>query len=548
MPAENQYLASQSDRDLAFLKSWPPVIQKSIAFLAHPLVRRALPTLLISLILGAGAVVFVLSQSSNRQLFSSLPEADRAAVVNALQTGNYKFKIEDSTGAITVPASEYHKTRMALAALGLPKSATGGYDLLKDMPIGTSRAMEQARLKQSQEAELANSIAEISAVTEARIHLALPEPSVFVRDQAKPSASVFVKLAPGRILAEEHVQSIVYLVASSVPGMAPDRVSIVDQLGNLLTSTDGNSSFSESQKRLDYQRRVDAQYRERLAALLTPLVGLDNFTAEVHVDLDFTEQQQTRESFDKNNAVLRSERADDTSDGQTTPSGIPGALSNIAPPTPQVTSATSTPTPVPTRVDTRRAESYTRNYEVGKEVSVSKPAVGNVQRLSVAVVLRAAKNIKPANMQAIEQLVKNTIGFSTTRGDIVTVSIQPFAPVAEIPGTTWYKSDWIRQMVPTLLSVGVVSLLFLFGLRPLLKRVMKTASEVGNISSSQQPEQLSNTDSTHHLISAQANGAPGNYDDKVVMVKNLVSQDTARASNVFKQMLQPADESASAHV
>ncbi len=546
MPAENKFLPNQSDRDLIFLRSWPPFIQKSITFLAHPLVRRALPTLLISLILGAGAVIFILSQGSNRPLYTTLPEADRAAVVNALQTGNYKFKIDDSTGAITVPSSEYHKTRMALAALGLPKSTGGGYDLLKDMPIGTSRALEQARLKQSQEAELANSIAEISAITEARVHLALPEPSVFVRDQAQPSASVFIKLAPGRVLAEEHVQSIIFLVASSVPGMAPDRVSIVDQLGNLLTSAGSNSALSESQRRLDYQRRVDAQYRERLAALLTPLVGMDNFTAEVHVDLDFTEQQQTRESFDKNNAVLRSERSDDTSDGQTSPSGIPGALSNIAPPTPQVTSATNTPAAIPSRIETRRAESYTRNYEVGKEISVSKPAVGNVQRLSVAVVLRAAKSIKPENLKAIEQLVKNTIGFNTTRGDVVTVSIQPFAALLQIPEAAWYKSDWIAQILPNLLSVGIVSLLFFLGLRPLLKRVMKTAGDIAHGAAEAPMLQLSKDQNDRNSNQVRISSSD-NYDEKVAMVKSMVSQDSARASNVFKQMLKPQGNEQNAH-
>src|SRR3546814_820051 len=217
------------------------------AILAQPAIRRSLPMVLGTLALALVAIIYIMTRTPEmRTLFANLPEADKAAVVEALQAANFDPAVDSLTGSVQVPAGDYHKARMMLAGQGLPHSAPEGYELLNDMPLGASRALEQARRKQSQESELARSVAEIASVESARVHLALPEQSVFVRDRTSPTASVFLKLAPGRVLGEAQVRSIVNLVASSVPGLPADRVSVVDQSGTLLTRSEEHTSELKS--------------------------------------------------------------------------------------------------------------------------------------------------------------------------------------------------------------------------------------------------------------------------------------------------------------
>ena len=235
-------------------------------FMAQAAVRKAMPLIMAAAAIGAVVLLWsVLKAVDYRPLFPNLAEEDKAAVVEALQAANYKVDIDDATGAVRVAASDYHKARMLLAAQGLPKAAATGYDLLDNLPLGSSRAIEAARLQQSQESELARSIAEISGVETARVHLALPEQSAFVRERTAPSASVFVKLAAGRALGAAQVRSIVHLVSSSVAGLAADAVSVVDQSGALLTAPDSGDGLGESARRVDYQSKLEDMYRQRLS-------------------------------------------------------------------------------------------------------------------------------------------------------------------------------------------------------------------------------------------------------------------------------------------
>ena len=385
--------------------------------LAQPAVRRSLPmALLVGLIAAAALAWMTLATPTQKTLFSGLADSDKASVTAALQQANITSRIDEGTGALTVGEDDYSRARILLAGQGLPKAAPGGYQILDNLPMGVSRAVEGERLRQARETELARSIQEIDAVAEARVHLATPEQSVFVRDNAAPSASVIVKLQPGRSLGDAQVSSIVNLVASSVPGMKPEGVTIVDQMGGLLTKGANESQLGiASDERIAFQRRVEDKYRAQIVQMLTPLIGAGNFTTEVQADVDLNETQATRESYDKQ-GTLRVEQGQWTGNGKdqgAAPGGIPGALSNTPPPASTLSAPQPAPSPTPAAgsgVTTpgvpspvaavanavgdaaKASDQYSRAYDLGKEVSVSRTAPGTITRLSVAVLLRDPRN------------------------------------------------------------------------------------------------------------------------------------------------------------
>ncbi|MBC7520547.1 MAG: flagellar M-ring protein FliF, partial [Sandarakinorhabdus sp.] len=290
--------------------------------LASPAVAQARPAILVVLVLLVIAGLWMGMRSPEwRPLYGDLSDGDKAAVMTALQAGNYTARINPDTGGVEVGSGDVAAARILLAGQGLPKSARV-LDPVGDMPLGLSRAVESARLKSAAAVELAASIEAIDGVKHATVHIATPEPPVFVRDKAPASASVFVTLAPGRTLGEAQVRAIVWLVSSSVAGLAADKVSVVDQSGALLSagSTEGEAA------QLGYQVKVEAMVRERLFKLLTPLIGMGKFTAEVAADVDFTQSEASSERYAPDGAVLRSEAASRAIDSQAGPaSGVPGA-------------------------------------------------------------------------------------------------------------------------------------------------------------------------------------------------------------------------------
>lgn len=466
-----------------------PLNQIKTAF-AQPAVRRSLPmVLMIGLIAAAALAWMTLSSPTQKTLFTNLPDADKAAVTSALSTANIKSRIDDSTGSLTVAEEDYSRARMLLAGQGLPKAAPGGYAILDQLPMGVSRAVEGERLRQARESELARSIQEIDAVAEARVHLATPEASVFVRDNAAPSASVILKLQGGRSLSDAQVASIINLVASSVPGMKPDSVTIVDQMGALLTKPDGSDGVGAAgDKRIEIQRRIEDKYRAQLTQLLTPLVGAGNFTAEVQADVNLDETQATRESYDKQ-GVLRAETGNWTGnqkDGAATPGGIPGGLSNTPPPAstlqqPQpATGNPGTPQPVaggPAPDAMKQSDQYQRAYDLGREVSVTRATPGSVKRLSVAVLLRDPDKTRRTAMEInqITDLVKSAVGFDQGRNDNVTVISRKFAgaDATADSGPAWYDNAWLPVLARNGTAIVIALLVLLLGVRPIAKALMK---------------------------------------------------------------------------
>ena len=527
--------------------------------LAQPAVRRSLPmAMLVALIAAAALAWMSLSTPTQKTLFSGLPDSDKAAVTSALTTANIKSRIDDGTGALTVSEEDYSRAKMLLAGQGLPKAAPGGYAILDQLPMGVSRAVEGERLRQARESELAKSIEEIDAVAEARVHLAMPEASVFVRDNAAPSASVILKLQGGRSLSEAQVSSIINLVASSVPGMKPEAVTIVDQMGALLTkSGGGDGAGAASDARIDIQRRIEDKYRTQLIALLTPLVGAGNFTTEVQADVNLDESQATRESYEKQ-GVLRAETGNWTGNQKegaaAGPGGIPGALSNVAPAastlsTPQAQNGNPGPpvaggaAPDPMK----QSDQYQRAYDLGREVSVTRATPGGVKRLSVAVLLRDPDKTRRTAMEInqISDLVKSAVGFDAARNDNVTVISRKFAGVdaSATSGPAWYDNAWLPVLARNGTAIVIALLVLLLGVRPIAKALMKKRDDATTRPAFGQPIGEVDGDGAPSGIGVSAPVSldqlenTRGYDDRIGAVRGFTRDNPTRAALAVRDMI-----------
>ena len=523
----------------------------------NPAVKRSLPMIfIVGLVLSAALAWMALATPPQRVLFPQLPDSDKQAVVDALGAAKISSSVDDS-GGITVAEDDYHRARMLLAGQGLPKAAPGGYAILDQLPMGVSRAVEGERLRQARETELAKSIGEIESVTDARVHLAMPESSVFVRDNAQPSASVIVRLEPGRSLTQAQVRSIVNLVASSVPGMKADQVTIIDQMGALLSKpTDGSAGSTLSDERIDYQRRIEDKYRAQLNTLLTPLLGAGNFSAEIQADVDLDESQATRESYDKQ-GVVRAEQGNwaGNTPGETAPGGIPGALSNTPPAA--STLATATPGPAGATVQpgtaagapapVKTSENFNRAYDLGKEVSVTRAAPGSIRRLSVAVLLREPEGAKPrtpAEIQQINDLVKAAVGYNQQRQDTVTVISRKFSPEAVAGDVVrpWYDADWVPMAARNGTALIIALLVLFMGVRPMVKAINKrreadaTAASAAAAAALAAP--MAQPAGAGEQVSMEMLESARSYDDRVGLVRGFTRDNPARAALAIRDMIQ----------
>ena len=527
-------------------------LQQLTGLLGQPAVRRSLPFVFLVGLVFAGFLAWsMVATSPQRILFANVSDADKAAISSALEGAGIANSI-DGSGSITVAEDDYHKARMLLAGQGLPKAAPGGYALLDNLPMGVSRAVEGERMRQARETELARSIQEIDAIAEARVHLATPEASAFVRDRAAPSASVIVKLQPGRALGEPQIRAIVNLVASSVPGMQPDAVTIVDQMGALLSKSGGKDATA-GDNRIDFQRRVEDKYREQLAQLLTPMVGAGNFTAEVQADVDLDESQATRESYDKQGQVMRAEQGAWTGtskDGATSPGGIPGALSNTPPPVsnlvaPNAAGATATAAPATpaAQPQSKQTDSFTRTYETGKEISVTRATPGNVRRLSVAVLLREEPG-KPrgiAEINQINELVRATVGYNAQRQDQVTVVSRKFSVAADAgkAGPAWYEAEWVPMAARNATALVIALLVLFLGVRPLARALLKKRDDAGQRPAlpigGHNPEDAFAQVPSVSIDMLEDRG--NSYDDRVGLVRGFTRENPARAALAVRDMI-----------
>lgn len=451
-----------------------PMLSRIGAFARQPAVRRTWPW--FGGLIGAGALALTwttLVPAPQRVLYSQLGDSEKASVVAALDKAGIGYKLDDSTGALTVDADQLYKARMLVAADGALATPDTGAQTMPDLPLGASRALEGDRLRAAREHELTMTIMQIDGVEGARVHLAEPDRSVFVRDDAPASASVMVRLARGRSLSASQVTAIVNLVAGSEPGLSADAVQVVDQQGELL-SGDNN----KDNRQVELQAQMESKLRNQVSALLTPMLGQGNFSSEIQVDLDMDEVTSARESYDKD-GVVRSESESRSQSGGGAgglAQGIPGATSNTPPPAtiaspgpPQGTppgQAASAAGSSPVSGDS----SLTRNYELGRQVSVNTSAPGRVKRISVAVALSQAAMAKgkPADIDQIKQLVSAAVGADPQRGDQVAVMVRPFAK-AEVTSIPFYETTWFALVARSVAALVGVLLVLLLAVRPMLK-------------------------------------------------------------------------------
>ncbi|AVA35759.1 flagellar M-ring protein FliF [Cupriavidus metallidurans] len=432
-------------------------------------------------------------------LYSNLSERDGGAVIQSLQQMNVPYKFAEGGGAVMVPADKVAETRLRLASQGLPKSGTTGMELMDNQKFGISQFAEQVNYQRGLEGELARSIESIGAVQSARVHLAIPKPTLFVRERQKPTASVVLQLYPGRAVDEGQVAAITHLVSSSVPELTPKSISIVDQQGNLLSGTN-DRSLDASQ--LKYVQQVEQGYVKRVESILAPILGKDNIHAQVTADVDFSSVEHTDESYkpnqDPTKAAIRSQQTSESnSQGGTPVGGVPGALSNQPPAAAAAPVTTAQPPrqpgqpnppaqanqPAQTTQTTQTAEKTgpsnsrrdaTTNYELDRVVRHVQQAAGGVKRLSVAVVVNYRTKVdakgKPVTealsakeLAQIENLTKEAMGFSADRGDSLNVVNSPFtSDIKTEPEVPVWKQPQMIDLAKTGVGYLLLALLAVF--------------------------------------------------------------------------------------
>ncbi|WP_298193372.1 flagellar basal-body MS-ring/collar protein FliF [Novosphingobium sp.] len=458
------------------------MLSRTGAFLGQPPVRRALPWFAGVSAAGLTALLYLaMAPAPQRILYSDLSDSERAQVVAALDKASIAYTIDNATGAVTVGENDLYKARMVAASDGALATPETGAQMLDKLPMGASRTLEGERLLAARERELELTIMQIDGVEAVRVHLAEPEKSVFVRDNAAPTASVMVKLARGRQLADSQVSAIVNLVAGSVPSLSVDAVKVIDQHGRLLSSAKPGDT-----DRLDLQSRMEEKLRSQVSQLLTPMLGEGNFSSEIQVDLDMDQLTSARESYDKQGVVRSETQSASQGAGAGTAAGVPGVLSNTPPPPttaqPGAPGAQPTPGATPSAAATPAAtgeSSSARTYELGREVAVTNQTPGKIKRLSVAVALSGAimAKAKPAEIDQIKQLVAAAVGADTARGDQVAVVVRNFSPIAVTPPAFW-ETPWFAIIVRNVVALLAVLLTLLLGVRPLIKALKRDPAPV----------------------------------------------------------------------
>lgn len=499
-------------------------------------------------------------------LFGNLSDKESSAVINVLSSSSIPYQLDDKTGAVKVPTEKVHQARLKLAEQGLPKSSGFGLEIMEGgNGFSTSQFMEGARYHHALETELARTIGSLQPVQSARVHLAVPKSTVFLGKKQQPSASVLLQLYSGRSLTEAQVAAIVHLVGSSIPDLQPGDVTVVDQSGKLLSAPDDASELGLSARQLDYVRRVEESYVARVENLLVPMLGAGRVRTTVTTQLDFTQREETQELYDPETIVRSEQVAEDRNNGSGLNGGIPGALSNQPPP-PAPVIAAATPAPAAANpaipADAARAQAAatvpatpenesvrrTRNFEMDRTMSHTKQSVGSIQRLSVAVLIDEKRvtaedgtvtsaKVPPEELEAIQRLVRDAVGYDEARGDTVSVSSMPFyqsPPVedAEEPGLL--QSPTVQSLGKQGLAAILILAVALVLVRPLLRALGGAAGAPG------QP-----------AMPAYAGGGGGgsmglppeqrvplSYDDKVSVARQLADKNPERVAQIVRAWVQ----------
>lgn len=534
------------------------------------------------------AVVLWSQQPDYRPLYGSLNGMDVSQVVDVLNMAGIDYTVEPNSGALLVKSKDMAQARLKLASAGVaPRDNTVGFEILdRDQSLGTSQFMEAARYRRGLEGELSRTIASLNGVKSARVHLAIPKSSVFVRDERKPSASVLLELFPGRNLEPGQVQAIINLVATSVPELNKSQVTVVDQKGNLLSDQEELSELTIAGRQFEYTRRLETLLTQRVHNILRPVVGSDRYKAEVSADVDFNAVESTTETFNPDQPALRSEQAiKEQRQSSLPPQGVPGALSNqppapgaapeqlglgtanvaaVPPGQPLVDAngqqildpVTGAPMLAPYPADKR--EQATRNYELDRSISYTRQQQGRIRRLSIAVVVDDQQTVDPAtgavsyqpwtteDLARFTRLVQDAVGFDASRGDSVSVVNTPFVAdrgevIEEIP---FYEQPWFWDIAKQIIGALFILALVFGVLRPLLNNLTgakKTGKDLVALEREAQPlapelddDALSLSGSAQQIMLANPHEG---FEAQLNAIKNLVAENPARVAEVVKEWI-----------
>jgi len=540
------------------------------------------------------AVVLWSQQPDYRPLYGSLNGMDASQVVDTLTTSGIDYTIEPNSGALLVKADDLARARMRLAAAGVaPTDNSVGFEILdREQGLGTSQFMEATRYRRGLEGELARTVASLNNVKAARVHLAMPKASVFVRDERKPSASVLVELYPGRALEPSQVMAIVNLVATSVPELDKGQVTVVDQKGNLLSDQQELSELSMAGKQFDYTRRMETLFTQRVHNILQPVLGTGRYKAEVSADVDFSSVESTSEMFNPDQPALRSEQqVNEQRQSSLPPQGVPGALSNQPPgpaAAPQQAAGAAAPAgpiaagqplvdangqqimdpvtgqPMLAPYPADKREQSTRNFELDRSISYTRQQQGRLRRLSVAVVVDDQLRVDPAtgessrvpwttdDLARFTRLVQDSVGFDASRGDSVSVINTAFTASQgeEIPDIPFYTQPWFWDIVKQVLGVLFILVLVFGVLRPVLNNITGGGrgkelagsgdvelGEMGGLDGELSNDRVSLGGPQSIMLPSPSEG----YDAQLNAIKSLVAEDPGRVAQVVKEWIN-ADE------
>ncbi len=506
-----------------------------------------------SVAVGIGSVMW--SQGPDyKMLYGSLAPDRASAVVDTLNTLNIPYKIENATGSILVPNDRLHDARLKLAGSGLATGDGSGLEMMKDEKgFGVSEFMETKKYQHAIETELSRTIESLHQVRRARVHLAIPKQSVFVRERKTATASIFLDVFPGSVLEKQNVKAIVNLVASSIPDLTADQVTVVDQQGNLLSDKE-TDALAQGSRQFDYRQRVEKTYESRIEQLISPIVASGKVRVQVAADIDFASSQVSRESWNPESQVVRSEQINSDSRGGNTnakAAGIPGALSNQP-----IANTAVDAEGTDASGSTEGSKSITRNYEIERTLNHSDTPAGTIKRLSVAVVVdgRPQKNAEgkivkaapnAAELERLTMLVQNAVGYEAERGDKVTVLSADFIPdvvadAADAPG--FWQEAWFAQLMRQGLTGLGVLLLVLLVLRPAIKNLLvsnNVTSKVGNaeeggigVNGEYIGQHQPSVASLGHSSAPLQLGH--DFDQKVSFVRTVTAEDPKRVAQVVK--------------
>ena len=549
----------------------------------QPSFRRAFPTILAAITAVAAIVLFVAMREPNMTtLYASVSDAEKSKIYESLKNMGMSVELDPATGEVLIPTNDYHQARISLAAQGLPEYASNGFEEIDNLPLGVSRSVETMKLKKLQENELSRSIAEIRSVQAARVHLALPEKSVFIRNQTSPTASVFINLKSGRQLDQTQVRAITNLVASSVPGMSQDGVSIIDQSGRLLSYSPDNPNEVMADSQLAYRMRLESIYRSRIQSLLGPIVGASNVTAQVNLEIDFTRRETSQEMVNPQDSAILSEQSSLNVTAKKDAVGIPGAISNQPPAEAEIAlNDANVSKGGAGNADNGEFETKSstelKNYEVSRKFETVTTPSNIIARIDAAILVRNKKVTDPDTGEVtfepisekikkeMEQLISSAIGFKAERGDSLTITSQLFNDEIIGEQIRWFETVWFKSIIEKSLLVLLLGFVSLGVVRPMLSRILVPTSSTNSVMElyaeaetmadlatqrveSTKAVEVEEGDTIEGIkaklkpkkksgISADLLDTANTYDDKVALVRMIVADEAGRVANVFKQLM-----------